>query len=97
MRRRKKEPMNIKIKASDYHRNGMSGHGFTVSIFEAMVDGTRHRMLAVDFGETADEATGFVACAVLDLDMTAVEDITFAMGNSWRGDHFHKELRKVTR
>jgi hypothetical protein len=31
--------------------------------------------------------------AVLDIAMLAAGNITFARGNSWRGDHFEGELR----
>lgn len=69
---------NIKV---DYHRNGIGGEGFYPCTFEW----EDHRMVAIVF----DEPT---YCAVLDIDMLAMGNITFS-SNSWRGDNFEPELR----
>jgi hypothetical protein len=34
-------------------------------------------------------------CAVLDIDETLKDNVEFAHGNSWRGDHFEDDLRKA--
>lgn len=79
--------MNIKIKAIDYHRNGVSGCGFNVVLFRSRDDGGKWRnMVATVFPERG-------CVAVLDVDETAAGNIEFANGNSWRGDHFEDLLR----
>ena len=84
--------MNIKIKEIAYHRNGCGGEGFYVSIFKATADGKRRKMVAVVFGES-DDYNGRIA--VFDIAELAKENITFAEGNSWRGDHFEDAIRKA--
>ena len=82
--------MNIRKKA--YHRNGVSGEGFHVFTFTWVDDSTgctRH-MVGVLFGEQGQ-------CAILDVDELVKDNIEFARGNSWRGDHFEPELRKVVK
>jgi hypothetical protein len=74
------------VSDADYHRNGGSGTGFYVGIFE--YDG--RRMLGITFDD--DER----AVAVLDLDEAARGNIYMhpspgkqnTGGNAWRGDHF---------
>ena len=74
---------NIKV---DYHRNGISGEGFHVATFHMQEGERHHNMVAVLFGEPGQ-------CAVLDIDLLKENNIEFARGNSWRGDHFEGELR----
>jgi hypothetical protein len=74
---------NIKI---DYHRNGIAGEGFHVATFHMKDGDKRHHMVGVVF-----EGEG--QCAVFDIDMLKEDNIEFARGNSWRGDHFEDELR----
>lgn len=79
----------INIIKADYHRNGVCGEGFTVATFKWKDDEnkTRH-MMAILFERQGQ-------CAVLDIDETAKDNIEFAAGNSWRGNHFEDELRKA--
>ncbi len=82
--------MTIKNLKIDYHRNGVSGNGFHVATFNWKDDGEKKQrhMVAIIFEGQGD-------CAVLDIDETAKDNIEFANGNSWRGDHFEDELRKA--
>jgi hypothetical protein len=82
--------MKIKVIKKDYHRNGISGTGFSVVIFKTQGDPETKgkRMISIVFPNAGD-------CAVFDLDELAKENIEFANGNSWRGDYFEPELRKA--
>lgn len=73
----------IKLLANAYHRNGVCGDPFFVSLFRD-IDGTTK--LAVDFGE--------FKFAVLQVDKLAAGDIAFG-SNSWRGDHYADDLRSL--
>lgn len=77
--------MEIKILKSEFHRNGISGAGFTVSIFEMKDHGEEHTMVGIRF-----DAPGHTA--VFDLKMLAEQNIEFGQGNSWRGDNFEGDL-----
>ena len=82
--------MDIHVKEVAYHRNGVGGEGFHVVRFawdEAESSSLRN-MVGIVF-----EGSGRVA--VLDADLTAMGNIAFAMGNSWRGDHFEAVLREA--
>jgi hypothetical protein len=70
-------------------RNGICGIGFHVARF-AWTDDYHHvhRMMATIFPEEG-------ACAVLDVDELAKDNIEFGCGNSWRGDHFEPALREA--
>ena len=74
---------NIKV---DYHRNGVAGEGFRVATFDMQEGNEHHKMVGILFGESGQ-------CAILDIDMLSANNIEFAQGNSWRGDHFEPELR----
>jgi hypothetical protein len=78
----------ITITALDYHRNGVSGEGFYVALFNwrDLDDKADRSMVAILFDEPGQ-------CAVLDTAETAAGNVTFAQGNSWRGDRFEPELR----
>lgn len=76
--------MKIKVTKIASHRNGISGEPFYVCLFTV----GNHNMMATVFGDI-----GY--CAVLDLDLTAKGNIEFAMGNSWRGDYYEKDLRQA--
>ena len=80
--------MPIKIKEIAHHRNGVCGNGFYVVLFGWRdTDNRQDRdMEAIVFEEAGN-------CAVLDVVQTYKGNIAFAMGNSWRGDHFEAELR----
>jgi len=74
----------MKIIKHSHHRNGISGHPFTVAIIEDE-DGSRKVLVRLD--KQADKDTGLVCCCVLDIDLLAGGDIGFG-SNSWRGDHY---------
>lgn len=78
-----------KVLDKAYHRNAISGVGFSVVLFEHNdVDGGKEpplTMLAILFPNDGE-------CAVLDVKEAAAGNIK-AMGNSWRGDVFEAELR----
>jgi hypothetical protein len=78
----------IKVRAIDYHRNGIGGAPFHVAIF----DEDKHaddqcRKVAIIF-ERPDH------CAVLDIAKLATGDIAFG-SNSWRGDEYEPHLRRA--
>ena len=85
-----KTKMDIKVIKQAYHRNGVGGIGFNVVIFKTQGDSeTRNRkMLGVVFPESG-------AVAVFDIAELAKDNIEFAQGNSWRGDHFETGLREA--
>ncbi len=81
--------MKIKVSALEYHRNGISGEGFTVARFSFKGEG-RSRIEAIATVFNADEdvrRTGY--CAVVSLNEQGQPDIT----SCWRGDHFETDLR----
>lgn len=71
-----------------HHRNGITGDPFDVCTFTWMDGRRRREMVAVLFAEPGQ-------CAILDMAETLNGNIGFAQGNSWRGDHFEPQLRKV--
>ena len=95
--------MNIQEIA--YHRNGVSGEPFYVVTFsdpDAAGDTTsvkphtspRGEMVAVVFDIDADEPSW--RTAVLDRELLGAGVIAFAE-NSWRGDHYDRDLRQAIR
>lgn len=81
----------MKILDCSYHRNGVGGTPFFVSIFQEDQDRDckGKTMLAIQF-DVKDE----VCTAVFDFDLLKQGNIQF-MENSWRGDHFHENLKKL--
>lgn len=81
--------MRLKLVALDYHRNGTGGCGFYVALFrwKDPDQAASRLMVATVFPEPG-------CVAVLDTTETAAQNIAFANGNSWRGDHFEPWLRK---
>jgi len=69
-----------------YHRNGIVGKPFNVTIFES--DEHKRRFLAVTFDKNGHYA-------VLDLDLAAQGVIEFAI-NSWPGEKFVDDLPNPT-
>ena len=69
-----------------YHRNGVSGVPFVVSIF---ISKEGNRMVGICFDDDTDHY-----CAVLDIDLLYAGNIKFTE-NSWRGDNFEPELKAV--
>ena len=78
----------IKVTQIDYHRNGISGEGFTVCLFKYKEGRRVHNMVGILFGRNGQ-------CAVLDVQELQDGNIEFAKGNSWRGDYFEPTLRKA--
>lgn len=85
----------LTIDSIAHHRNGICGEPFWVILFRFTEDGITHRMVATYFDVDNTKLTP--KCAVLDVDMTALGNIGFAEGNSWRGDHFSDALREAIR
>lgn len=78
--------MRIHVHKVCRHRNGVGGNGFHVVLFSFRSGGQTHRMVACVFEERGN-------VAVLDIAETALGNIGFAEGNSWRGDEFESQLR----
>jgi hypothetical protein len=74
----------IRIVATAYHRNGVSGAPFHAVLFED-ANGENTRKLAILFEQPS-------CCAVLDVARLANGDIAFG-SNSYRGDVFEERLR----
>ena len=89
--------MNIQEIA--YHRNGVSGEPFYVVSFSdpdavGEMPGADGEMVAVVFDIDADEPSW--RTAVLDRELLGAGVIAFAE-NSWRGDHYDRDLRQAIR
>ena len=93
----------IEILKQDYHRNGMGGEGFIVSLFtwDVNANGMDDKFVAISFdgphlsGDTSEDRREFFRShtAVLNIHMLEDGNIEFAKGNSWRGaDHVGPEL-----
>jgi hypothetical protein len=78
--------MKLTIKKASWHRNGICGVGFYAIVFEDHEQ--KQTMIASLFDEP-----GF--CAVYSINELSRENIEFAEGNSWRGDHYEAELRPL--
>jgi len=70
-----------------YHRNGVSGNDFCVITFDTISEGERYHMVATVFKEKG-------SVAVFDREKLGMGVIGFGL-NSWRGDDFEEELRKI--
>lgn len=81
---------NIEIQEASFHRNGVGGLGFYAIRFRWKPDDAEapENFIATLF----DEPGG---CAVLSLDRIPTMGVAFAHGNSWRGDCFETELRRL--
>jgi hypothetical protein len=80
----------IRVRAIDFHRNGIGGAPFHVAIFDEAKGAhpeDQGRKVGIIF-EAPDH------CAVLDIAKLAVGDIAFG-SNSWRGDEYEPHLRKA--
>jgi hypothetical protein len=83
-----KNDMKIKLVQCEHHRNGVCGLGFYAILFDWKDGKTTRRMVATLFDEPG-------ACAVLEVAPLSIEvGVTFGE-NSWRGDDFEKELRRL--
>lgn len=78
--------MNIDIINSDHHRNGVSGRPFTVHLIDDHDSGDTKVVIMFDGDEDC--------VAVLSVDLLAQGDIAFG-SNSWRGDVYAHELRRL--
>jgi hypothetical protein len=77
--------MKLKVLDTAHHRNGVAGAPFDVVLFKFARE--QGHKVAILF-DAPDH------CAVLDVAMLASGEIAFG-SNSWRGDHFELELRRL--
>lgn len=82
--------MNPTVKSQSYHRNGVGGAGFVVSLVDWPESGAKGDFVAISLLGTSrgGESTRgeFVEQTfVLNVPMLAAGNIAFAEGNSWRG------------
>jgi hypothetical protein len=82
--------LDLKIIEASWHRNGIGGAGFYAIIFDDAEEG---RMIASLF-DIPDDEHG-VVCAVYNVDELAKGNISFANGNSWRGDRYEHALKPL--
>lgn len=75
----------LKLKALEFHRNGVSGCPFYVGIVK---EGTTRKIVI-----TFDDEPSAVRTAAFDIDLLAENNIKFGE-NSFRGDHFHDFMLK---
>ena len=83
--------MTRKFKAIEVarHRNGVAGEPFAVVRFTCPE--AKGEFIAIRF-----EGEGYnPRIAVLNIPMLAAGNIAFAMGNSWRGDHFAADVDRA--
>jgi hypothetical protein len=94
--------MNVRgIVEQAYHRNGIGGNGFVVTLFKAMDE--PGVFVAISFQtrwdfETREQAIEDFATntAVLSVAETAKGNVAFAGGNSWRGsDRYGREIAEA--
>lgn len=80
----------LKILQLDYHRNGVGGNGFYIIAFDFEEDeGNQRKMVGIVFEDQGN-------CAVFDRELLGKGEVRF-FHNSWRGDHFEKQLREAIR
>jgi hypothetical protein len=86
---------DIEILEEEYHRNGICGACFYLTMFRWRdSDGKDRMMLATRFGPRATKEVGAVTTAVLDLGLLRDGCVEFTK-NSWRGDQFEDALQKA--
>lgn len=78
----------IEIIEASYRRNGIGGEGFYAILFRDNEEVPGKTMIASFFDEP-----GY--CAVYCVEELAAGNITFAHGNSWRGDHYKPMLKPL--
>lgn len=78
-------PMKMKLLSNSHHRNGVCGTPFDVALIRDEDGSTK---VCIDFG-----GSDF---AVLQVDLLAQGDVAFG-SNSWRGDHYADQVRKLMR
>lgn len=80
--------MGIKVKGVAHHRNGLSGTGFHVVLFNCHIEGRKDsHFVGIVFPKPK-------SVAVLDIDLAVAGNIAFGE-NSWCGDDFEDELREA--
>lgn len=82
--------MKLKLKAIDFHRNGISGEPFYVALFTEIAskpgeDNSEKIAIRFDYDDVQERKVNRIA--VLDVDMLTGGSIEFGV-NSWRGDHY---------
>lgn len=75
-----------KIISASFHRNGVCGEGFWSILFNDPEEGLMHASLF-------HKDTGY--CAVHKVSELVKQNVEFACGNSWRGDHYEDWLRRA--
>jgi len=75
------------LKSIDWHRNGVSGHGFYVAI---IIDDEGNEMLVIR-NKDADGPTGLINCFALEMKKLDKREIGF-LNNSWRGDYYSSAM-----
>lgn len=81
--------MDIRVKSVARHRNGVSGEGFHVVLFQENDENPGRNFVGVVFGQKKQ-------VAILDVNMAAAGNVRYAE-NSWRGDNFEDDLRAAIR
>lgn len=76
----------------DYHRNGVSGVGFFVSIFKDDEADPHERFLGIQFEDDTDCYTAVIGIGRLCEKGIQMHGEDY--GNAWRGDHFSDWLRE---
>jgi len=82
----------FEIIKKEYHRNGISGLGFTVYILNDVEHG---KMVAIIPEEDEYNNYDGVPCFVLNINNLVEENIEFANGNSWCGDRYYNEIKRL--
>jgi len=92
---------HIRIQNSAYHRNGISGLGFHVVLFQWHDDESDVERQMVAVCRPQLDKSGRIArkqfspdIAVFDVNELREGNIAMARGNSWRGDHFEGPIRE---
>ena len=84
--------MNLKIEKIDYHRNGISGQGFYVVLFDDYEE--KRKMVATISSDSMKENEFNTYCFVLDIGLLAKGVIEMG-SNSWRGDYYLHGLKPL--
>ena len=74
----------MKILKNAYHRNGIAGDGFNVTLFE---DDDKTTKVAIDFGKGK--------MAILQVDLLAEGAIDASEGNQWRFEWYVDKIRDL--
>lgn len=78
----------LEIIEASWHRNGIGGVGFYAVLFKDHDELGGETMIASLFDEP-----GY--CAVYAVKELSAGNVTFANGNSWRGDNYEAKLRPL--